>query len=691
MFFYLGALASSPRLIFPFPQSLEAHGPPLQVSPVLNITTTHRSRRLARSIERYTAHIYAHIHPHTLNDGTLCAGCPELSEVHIHVTRPIEEQHPSSLSCYNYTLTVRARPTPAAHIQACSDFGAAYALEGLTQLVRTGRMPHDTITVVDEPDYKWRGLMLDTGRRFFPLDTVKNLLDTMAGVKLNVLHLHASDFCRFAIESKRFPNLTSSLTGIKAGHYTQDDITEMISYASDRGIRVVPEFDVPGHSGGLLPLSGPGGIQFCESGSRPSSGRGQLYNDPAGKSYQTVHALLEEMSDLFPDEVMHLGCDETSVVGPCTLDSTFEFERKLATAVAVEFGKTPEGWEEIYFDAGAATNDTIVNAWSRHEAPDVTTTGRRAVESHSGNFYFTQAVPGGPDGWHMVYHDIGANVPAAQKSLLLGGEMSMWTDTYCYISQCGFGGSSLPVGSKLFGPERDHEFAASVGGMIWPRGFVGAQAFWHYNASVSPYDNDFVQAIWDVNEQLRARGSLTCPSKCSCDQMSACGQPYLPPTPPPKAGATLSIAPCASPGAASQMWLHATGMTSSPRAQAPLQLFHDTSLCVNVPAACSPSDCYPLRLERCSPGSNQSVWQHDAATSEMRLVVGTAVSNICMDVGTEVVGTYTCGSGDPSSRQPNQRWSYDADTGLVVSTSAPGPGPATYGGQCLTAVDEAKS
>jgi hypothetical protein len=75
----------------------------------------------------------------------------------------------------------------------------------------------------------------------------------------------------------------------------------------------------------------------------------------------------------------------------------------------------------------------------------------------------------------------------------------------------------------------------------------------------------------------------------------------------------------------------------------------------------------------------------------MRLVVGTAVSNICMDVGTEVVGTYTCGSGDPSSRQPNQRWSYDADTGLVVSTSAPGPGPATYGGQCLTAVDEAKS
>ena len=65
---------------------------------------------------------------------------------------------------------------------------------------------------------------------------------------MNVLHLHAADFCRFSIESKVFPELTNNLTGIKAGVYTQEDVREMVSYAADRGIRVYPEFDLPGHS-----------------------------------------------------------------------------------------------------------------------------------------------------------------------------------------------------------------------------------------------------------------------------------------------------------------------------------------------------------------------------------------------------------------------------------------------------------
>ena len=63
--------------------------------------------------------------------------------------------------------------------------------------------------------------------------------------------------------------------------------------------------------------------------------------------------------------------------------------------------------------------------------------------------------------------------------------------------------------------------------MIWPRGFVGAAAFWNYNASVDPSADEFVDAIWKTNDALRARGSLTCPSRCDCDQVSACGTPYV--------------------------------------------------------------------------------------------------------------------------------------------------------------------
>ena len=79
---------------------------------------------------------------------------------------------------------------------------------------------------------------------------------------------------------------------------------------------------------------------------------------------------------------------------------------------------------------------TIVNAWSWHSASEITATGRKAVESRSSAFYFTSAVPGGPAGWSKVWYDIGTGVPQSQRELLLGGEMSMWTDTYCYIAQC---------------------------------------------------------------------------------------------------------------------------------------------------------------------------------------------------------------------------------------------------------------
>jgi hexosaminidase len=127
--------------------------------------------------------------------------------------------------------------------------------------------------------------------------------------------------CRWSVESKLFPNLTAALTGIHAGFYTQQDIKDMIKYAGDRGIRVVPEFDVPGHSRGMIPVEGSpagspairqpfaDGVQFCTD----AASRSQLYGDPDGKTYKVVHALMKEMAALFTDEVFNIGCDETGV------------------------------------------------------------------------------------------------------------------------------------------------------------------------------------------------------------------------------------------------------------------------------------------------------------------------------------------------------------------------------------------
>ena len=344
----------------------------------------------------------------------------------------------------------------------------------------------------------------------------------MVEPQLNVLHLHASDMCRWAVESKLYPNLTASLTGTRAGHYSQADIASLIEYAAERGIRVVPEFDVPGHSRGLLPLEGAGKVHFCTD----DKSRSQLFDDPAGETYATVRALAGEMASLFSDDVFHIGCDETAKKGVCSVASTFSFERRLASAVAHELNKIAEGWEEILFDAGAATPATIVNAWSRHRPPEITKTGRRAVESDEAHFYFTHPAPGGPTGWARCWYDIATGLPHSEAHLLLGGEISMWTDTYCDTGQCG-ASTGTPVGAALFPPERDAEFGASIGGMIFPRGFVAAAAFWSFNATADPASDTFVASVWRLNDHLTKRGSKTCPTRCDCDQLTACGVPYL--------------------------------------------------------------------------------------------------------------------------------------------------------------------
>lgn len=110
--------------------------------------------------------------------------------------------------------------------------------------------------------------------------------------------------------------------------------------------------------------------------------------------------------------------------------------------------------------------------------------------------------------------------------LLLGGEISMWSDSYCSEAQCGASRDVTPVGHALFPPSMDNAFSKSIGGMIWPRGFVAAAAFWNYNSNADPASASFQESIYKLNNAMRARGSHVCPSHCSCDQLSACGESY---------------------------------------------------------------------------------------------------------------------------------------------------------------------
>ena len=476
----------------------------------LDGTTTAKSR-LTRAIDRFNG-IFRNMDIRPLSENLENT----LEVLEIHVEHGFQnEEYPSSKTDYHYNLMIS---DGVARAYANSQYGAFYAMETFIQMLSGhGDLAVSEIEISDGPQNDWRGLMIDAGRRFFPVATVKNLLDVMSMVKLNVLHLHASDHCRFGVESKLYPNLTSSLAGDYAGFYTQEDIRNIIEYAADRGIRVVPEFDVPGHSRGFFPLASEG-VKFC------SKDNDQLYGDPEGSTLKVISELLKEMAGLFKDEVFNIGADETTVTGPCTLDSTFEFERKLLTKIESEFNKTPEGWEEILFTAKAATNDTVVNSWSRHTASEIVDTGRKAVESHNKWFYFTDPAGDYPQGWQPCWNDIAAGINEDSRHLLLGGEISMWTDRYCIINQC-LNTHKTPPGHSLFPPEKDAEFQISVGGMIWPRGFVAAGAFWGYDKSIDSQSQTFQDKLWKLNDMVIERGGATCPTKCACDFLEQCGKP----------------------------------------------------------------------------------------------------------------------------------------------------------------------
>ncbi len=150
----------------------------------------------------------------------------------------------------SYQLNV----TPdGARIQAPAVDGALRGMETFAQLIAPGpdgfRAP--AIHIEDHPRFAWRGLMMDVSRHFMPVEVVERNLDAMAAVKLNVLHWHLSDDQGFRVESRLHPRL--QLMGSDGMYYTQAEIRRVVAYARDRGIRVVPEFDIPGHTASWFP------------------------------------------------------------------------------------------------------------------------------------------------------------------------------------------------------------------------------------------------------------------------------------------------------------------------------------------------------------------------------------------------------------------------------------------------------
>ena len=338
-----------------------------------------------------------------------------------------------------YTLTV----TPAgATLQAAEPWGVLRGLETFLQLVSPGsstpfRAP--AVVVRDRPRFPWRGLMLDSSRHFMPLDTVKRTLDGMAAVKLNVFHWHLTDDQGFRVESRRYPELHRM--GSDGLFYTQEQVKEIVAYAGERGIRVYPEFDIPGHTTSwfvshpeLASMPGPYAIEREWGIMDPAL-------DPSKEEvYRFLDGFLGEMAALFPDPYLHIGGDEVNGKHWDSSERLVAFKKEKGfkdnrdllgyfsqrlSKIVTGHGKRMVGWDEILLPS--LPKDSVVHSWRGQES-----LGAAAKQGYQGilsNGYYIDLM------WsaerHYVTDPWGKGVdqlPKAERARILGGEATLWSE-----------------------------------------------------------------------------------------------------------------------------------------------------------------------------------------------------------------------------------------------------------------------
>jgi hexosaminidase len=367
-------------------------------------------------------------------------------------TRAPGEAVQSPAADESYTLEVT---TQQARISANEPTGIMRGIETFLQLIRPGEKGFvvPAIRIEDRPRFAWRGLMIDSSRHFMPLGVIRRNLDGMAAVKLNVLHWHLSDDQGFRVESKVFPRLQQM--GSDGRFYTQDQIREIIQYARDRGIRVVPEFDVPGHSAAMLAgypelAAGPGPFQII----RTWGVHDPTLDPTRDEVYDFLDKFIGEMADLFPDPYFHIGGDEVNGKQWNANPAIQEFKRahnfatnedlqlyftRRVQELVRKHGKKMIGWDEI-LHAGVP-KDVVIHSW--RGAKSLAEAARQGNPVILSSGYYIDLMQ--PASQHYAVDPL--NGPAAdltpeQQKLILGGEACMWAE---YVNASDGGDCRTPL------------------------------------------------------------------------------------------------------------------------------------------------------------------------------------------------------------------------------------------------------
>lgn len=526
----LSCAAAQQILVWPLPGSLSCTG--ADAAPLLSKdVTVSFDRRTASEVAQAAATRYESLLQFAGQEG---GGVQQ-----VVVTLQSDNEALGLATNYSYTVE-RAVASSKVRITAASPFGVNHGMETLLQLAEGSCA---AFSVNDAPMFAYRGLMIDTGRRWYPVELVQRTIDAMSMMKMNVLHFHLSEEC-WRVESKTHPalhtqectfeNRTLNYSFSNRAYYTQEDVAALVRYAKFRGVRVVPEFDLPGHAGGLCRALMPEGMQCGSSRSGPLS---QVCDDAGNRSVALVQEVLREMAGLFPDEAMHIGADETGIC-PSPSGSTEGFEEKILAFVTEELGKTPIGWNEILSTTHAAEAfpRTIIEEWGKGSSWQAAARlGFRAIASHFSDFYLDNHWGGftAAQHWKDLYistqgGDGHKNANATERALLLGGSAAMWSDEYFPIR-------NVKASCMFQHPERDANFSTSTSSVIWPRAAISAGSFYRFDVALQNTSERFAGLLANITRRLTARGVETCqceaPSHHGCSQATNCNNVFYCPKP----------------------------------------------------------------------------------------------------------------------------------------------------------------
>ena len=361
----------------------------------------------------------------------------------------------------SYSLEVTAS---GAKLTAPTPLGAMHGLQTFLQLVDVSPdgFSAPAVAIRDRPRFPWRGLMIDSARHFIPLDVLRRNMDGLEAVKMNVFHWHLSENQGFRVESKKYPKLHEA--GSEGLYYTQEEIRDLIEYARDRGVRVVPEFDVPGHSTAWF-------VGYPELASAPGpyeiERRWGVFDpafDPSNeKTYKFLDAFFGEMAKLFPDHFFHVGGDEVNGKQWDTNPKIQEFIRshglknnqelqsyfnKRLEPIVAKHGKSMIGWDEV-LDA-TLPQDIVIQSWRGPQS--LAAAAKQGFRGILSNGYYLDL------GWSAARHyaadpmsGAAADLSPEEKARILGGESCMWAE---YVN-----------------PE-------NIDSRVWPRNAAIAERLW---------------------------------------------------------------------------------------------------------------------------------------------------------------------------------------------------------------------